>query len=255
MRGMRTTAGLWLCSGALTLPLVIEAQRGAGEWPQHSMERPKPPVVRPGAPALPVPPPADAIVLFDGKDLSKWQDAQGNAARWKVADGAFEVVSGTGSVVTRAAFGDVQLHIEWMAPAPARGEGQDRGNSGVFLMGKYELQILDSYNNVTYADGQAGAIYGQFPPLVNASRPPGEWQSYDVVFHRPRFDASGKVVSPARFTVLHNGVLIQDNVALVGPTANMRQPPYEAHADKLPLSLQDHGHAVRFRNVWVRALE
>ena len=160
-----------------------------------------------------------------------------------------------GTMTTRAPFGDVQLHVEWMSPNPPHGEDQDRGNSGVFLMGQFELQVLDSYGNVTYADGQAGAIYGQYPPLVNVSRPPGEWQSYDVVFHRPHFDASGKVTAPARFTVLHNGVLVQDNVALVGPTANKQRPPYVAGPDRLPISLQDHGHPVRFRNIWVRDLE
>lgn len=234
---------------------TVHAQSPLGPWPQHSRQRPAPPIVTPGKSNLPLPPPADAIVLFDGKDLSKWVDDKGGAAKWKVVDGAFEVVAGTGSLVTRDTFGDIQLHIEWMAPSPAHGSDQDRGNSGVFLMGKYELQVLDSYQNVTYADGQAGAIYGEFPPLVNASRPPGEWQSYDVVFHRPHFDAAGKVTAPARFTVIHNGILIQDNVELVGPTANQRRPPYEAHPDKLPLSLQDHGHPVRFRNVWVRPLE
>jgi hypothetical protein len=179
----------------------------------------------------------------------------GGPAQWRVRDGVFEVVAGTGTLRTRDAFGDVQLHIEWMAPSPPRGRDQDRGNSGVFLMGKYEVQILDSYGNDTYADGQAAALYGQYPPLVNASRPPGEWQSYDIVFRRPRFDASGKVLSPARFTVLHNGVLVHDNAVLVGPTGHTTRPPYEAHPDRLPITLQDHGHPVRFRNVWVRDLE
>ena len=138
---------------------------------------------------------------------------------------------------------------------PARGDGQDRGNSGVFLMGRYEIQLLDSYQNRTYPDGQAAAVYGQHPPLVNASRPPGQWQTYDIVFRRPRFDASGAVVSPARVTLLHNGIVVQDAVALTGPVAHGAWPPYERHADRLPLSLQDHGHRVQFRNVWVRSLE
>lgn len=235
-------------------PSMSHALQDLGPWPQHSTDRPRPPIVAPGKSNLPAPPPADAEVLFDGSSLAKWTDANGGPAKWKLVDGAFEVVAGTGTMSAREAFGDVQLHIEWMSPNPPRGKDQDRGNSGVFLMGLYELQVLDSYDNITYADGQAGAIYGQYPPLVNVSRPPGEWQSYDVVFHRPHFDASGKVVSPARFTVLQNGVLVQDNVALSGPTAHMRRPPYEAHADRLPLSLQDHGHPVRFRNVWVRRL-
>jgi hypothetical protein len=212
-------------------------------------------VVRPGAPALPVAPPADATVLFGGAGLEKWSSPDGAPAKWRVADGAFEVVPRTGTLSTRDVFGDVQLHIEWMSPNPPKGRDQDRGNSGVFLMGKYEVQILDSYDSTTYADGQAGALYGQYPPLVNASRPPGEWQSYDIVFHRPRFDAAGKVLTPARFTILHNGILVQDNAELVGPTAHTTRPPYEAHADRLPITLQDHGHPVRFRNVWIRDLE
>ena len=246
-------AGLVTAFLIASLPQVSSSQ-DLGSWPQHSKERPKPPIVTPGKSNLPLPPPADAIVLFDGKDLSKWTSANGAPAKWKVVEGAFEVVAGTGTLSTRDAFGDVQLHVEWMAPNPPKGEDQDRGNSGVFLMGIYELQVLDSYGNVTYADGQAGALYGQYPPLVNASRPPGEWQSYDIVFHRPRFDAAGKVLSPARFTVVHNGVLVQDNAALVGPTAHTTRPPYTAHADALPITLQDHGHPVRYRNIWLRKL-
>jgi len=152
-------------------------------------------------------------------------------------------------------FGDVQLHIEWAAPNPPSGEGQERGNSGVYLMSTYEVQVLDSYHNVTYPDGQAAAIYGQYPPLVNASRPPGQWQSYDIVFHAPRFDASGRLVSPARATVFHNGVLVQDNVELSGPTAHGQRPPYKPQPEKLPLSLQDHGEPVRYRNIWIRELK
>jgi hypothetical protein len=242
------------------IPSIAPAQRatrppGDTAWPQHSTDRPRPPIVTPGTPALPVPPPADAVVLFDGKNLDKWtSDAQGAPAKWKVADGAFEVVKGTGTLSTRETFGDVQLHIEWMAPTPPEGTDQDRGNSGVFLMGIYEVQVLDSYQNITYADGQAASIYGQFPPLVNVSRPPGQWQSYDIVFHRPHFDAAGKVISPARMTVLHNGVLVQDNMSLLGPTTHAVRTPYSAHPDQLPLTLQDHGHPVRYRNVWVRRL-
>jgi hypothetical protein len=237
------------------LPALALAQASLGPWPQHSRERPAPPVVTPGAPALPVPPPADAIVLFGGSSLAGWQHADSTPARWRVVDGAFEVVRGSGMLFTRETFGDVQLHIEWMSPNPARGTDQDRGNSGVFFMQRYEVQILDSYNSATYPDGQAAALYGQHPPLVNASRPPGEWQSYDIVFRRPRFDAQGRVTEPARFTVFHNGVLVQDNAALVGPTGHTTRPPYELHEDRLPISLQDHGHPVRFRNVWVRTLE
>lgn len=227
------------------------------KWPQHSMERPQPAIVKPGRFTASAPAPSDAIVLFDGRSLENWASADSTKgpARWKVTGGYAEVVAGTGSIETKQGFGDVQLHIEWRAPTPAKGESQERGNSGVFLMQRYELQVLDSYQNPTYPDGQAGAIYGQFPPLVNASRPPGEWQTYDVIFHRPRFDAAGAVTSPARFTVIYNGVLVQDNVELIGPTANNARPPYAKHADALPLMLQDHGNPVRFRNIWVRKLE
>jgi hypothetical protein len=194
------------------------------------------------------------MVLFDGTDLSKWQMERGGPPLWKVQDGYFEVVPKSGELVTTQAFGDCQLHLEWATPAPPTGTGQSRGNSGVFLMGLYEVQVLDSYQNTTYADGQAAAVYGQYPPLVNASRAPGEWQTYDIVFHRPRFEKSGKLLSPARLTVFHNGVLVQDNVTLTGPTAHKKRPPYTAHPDKLPLRLQDHGDPVRYRNIWVREL-
>jgi hypothetical protein len=201
-------------------------------------------------------PPSDAVVLFDGRSLDDWQsaDSGGKPARWTVADGYMEVVAGTRNIATKRGFGDVQLHVEFMEPAPAKGEGQDRGNSGVFLMGIYEVQVLDSYQNPTYADGAVGAIYGQYPPIVNASRPPGEWQTYDIMFHRPRFDANGGLTSPARMTILFNGVLIQDDAVLTGPTAHKQRPPYARHADRLPLILQDHGDLVRFRNIWVREL-
>jgi hypothetical protein len=224
------------------------------QWPIHSNDRPQPPVVAPKAGVLPVKAPPDAIVLFDGTDLSKWVQVKGDTVRWVVRDGYFEVVRGTGDLRTRDSFGDVELHIEWMAPNPPRGADQNRGNSGVYLMSTYELQVLDSWENPTYPDGQAGAIYGQFPPLVNASRPPGEWQSYDVVFRGPRFDSSGSLLRPATMTVHHNGVLVQDNVTLSGPTGHYARPPYAAHAEKLPILLQDHGHPVRFRNVWLREL-
>ena len=170
-------------------------------------------------------------------------------------NGVAEVVPGTGGIQTKQSFGDVQLHVEWAAPSEVEGEGQERGNSGVFLMGRYEVQVLDSYNNTTYADGQAAALYGQYPPLVNASRPPGEWQTYDIIFRRPHFDANGNMVKPARVTVFHNGVLVQDNVELTGATAHYDRPPYEAHPDALPIQLQDHSDLVRFRNIWLRELE
>jgi len=199
--------------------------------------------------------PSDAAVLFDGRDLSQWTDEKGAPAKWKVENGYMEVVAKTGSIRTKKGFGDCQLHVEWAAPAEVEGEDQDRGNSGVYLMNLYEIQVLDSYNNKTYADGSAAAIYGQYPPLVNACRKPGEWQSFDIIFHRPRFDQDGKVTAPARMTMFHNGILVHDNAVLSGPTENKARPPYKAHADKLPISLQDLSHPVRYRNIWVRDLE
>lgn len=245
----------------LTLTLAAGAAgQETGTWPIHSLERPAPPVVDPGPAPPPASVPSDAVVLFDGTDLSRWRAADGGPARWKVggpagSGGWFEAVPGTGPVVSVDVFGDVQLHIEWASPAEVRDEGQDRGNSGVFLMQRYEVQVLDSYQNRTYADGQAAAIYGQHPPRVNASRAPGEWQSYDIVFRAPRFDASGRLLRPATITVLHNGVLVHDAVELTGPTAHRAQPPYAPHAERLPLSLQDHDAPVRYRNIWVRRLE
>jgi len=239
----------------VTVPMSDTNAQPSARWPIHSPDRPQPRVVKPPVNSWTVAPPADATVLFDGTDLSRWQKDAGTAPGWKVESGYMEVVPNAGGIVTRDGFGDAQLHVEWMAPLPALGESQDRGNSGVFLMGRYELQVLDSYDNVTYPDGQAAAVYGQYPPLVNASRPPGQWQIYDIIFHRPRFDAAGKVTRPARMTVLHNGVLVQDDVVLSGPTANKARPPYERHPDRLPISLQDHGAKVRYRNIWIRNLE
>ena len=221
---------------------------------QHARDCPAPPVIDVGRAPPPGPVPSDAVVLFGGKDLSEWRSGDGSPARWKVKDGYLEVAPGTGGIQTARGFGDGQLHIEWATPTPAVGSDQDRGNSGVFLMGRYEVQVLDSYGNVTYPDGQAGALYGQFPPLVNAARAPGEWQSYDIVFRRPRFRADGSLERAATMTVIHNGVLVQDHRTLTGPTSHQSRPPYTAHPDTLPLTLQDHGHRVRFRNIWVREL-
>ena len=239
----------------VTVPMSDANAQPSTRWPIHSPDRPQPRVVKPPANTWVVAPPADAAVLFDGTDLARWQKDAGAAAGWKVENGYMEVVPNAGGITTRDGFGDVQLHVEWMAPLPAVGEGQDRGNSGVFLMGRYEVQVLDSYGSVTYPDGQAAAVFGQYPPLVNASRPPGEWQTFDIIFHRPRFDAAGKVTRPARLTVLHNGVLVHDDVALSGPTAHKARPPYERHPDRLPISLQEHGTKVRYRNIWIRDLE
>jgi hypothetical protein len=212
---------------------------------------PEPPVVEPGQGNAP---PSDAVVLFDGSDLSAWSGEDGAEAGWRVEQGAVTVVPGTGNIRTRQGFGDVQLHIEWRTPAEVSGEGQGRGNSGVFLMERYELQVLDSYENRTYSNGQAGAIYKQHIPLVNASRPPGEWQRYDVVFTAPRFAADGALERPAFMTVFHNGVLIQNHVELRGPTLYIGEPSYEPHAEREPLMLQDHDNPVSYRNIWVREI-
>jgi hypothetical protein len=240
------------------LPLLLAAPACLGDPSIHDRSRPQPQIVDPGSASsqeAPGRPPSDAIVLFDGSDLSRWTNqARNGPAPWKVGDGWFEVASGTGVIQTAQAFGSCQLHLEWSSPSPPTGTDQDRGNSGVYLMQQYEIQILDSYRNQTYPDGQAAAIYGQFAPLVNASRPPGQWQSYDVAFRAPRFDAAGKLLRPARVTLFHNGVLVQDAVELTGPTEHGARPPYRAHPDRLPLLLQDHGHPVRFRNIWIREL-
>jgi hypothetical protein len=255
---IRTRRGPLALSAVLVMAPAIDAQTPnvpTLREPIHDTTRARPPVVNPGTALPSAPAPSDAIVLFDGRDLSEWRSRAGQPARWKVEKGYMEVIAGAGGIATIRAFGDCQLHVEWASPAAAAGAGQDKGNSGVFLMGMYEVQVLDSYESVTYADGQAAAIYGQYPPLVNASRSPGEWQSYDIVFRRPRFNERGELVQPARITVLHNGVLVHDAVTLTGPTAHRRRPPYSAHADRLAISLQDHASPVRFRNVWVRDLE
>ena len=199
-------------------------------------------------------PPSDAIVLFDGKDLAQWRGLTGGDAKWEVKDGAM-VVTKTGSIVSKQEFGDMQLHVEWATPAEVKGEGQERGNSGVFLQGRYEVQVLDSFNNKTYFHGQAAAVYKQYPPLVNASRKPGAWQTYDIIYHAPQFDEAGKVTKKATVTVLHNGVLVQDHVEIKGTTTHEDvTPTYTKHRPKEPLMLQDHGNPVRYRNIWVRPL-
>jgi hypothetical protein len=224
------------------------------KWKAHDPARPRPPIVTPAPSNAWQAPPSDAIVLFDGTDLSRWCDEEGGPATWTIQDGAMVPGEKSGDIFTVQPFGDVQLHVEWASPTPPSGKSQGRGNSGVFLMGLYEIQILDSFENESYADGQAAALYGQYPPLVNACRPAGEWQRFDLVFRRPRFMPDGTLVRPARMTAFHNGILVQDAAEFRGPTMWLQYLPYTPHPDKLPISLQDHGNPVRFRNIWLREL-
>ncbi len=228
------------------------------KWHVHDSDRPHPPVVTPGTFSTeeqPGRPPSDAIILFDGKDLSQWTDHKGDPARWIVKDGAFAIRPGSGIIRTRQEFGDCQLHLEFATPTPPRGHDQGRGNSGVLLFERYEIQVLDNFNNPTYADGHAGAVYGQHPPLVNACREPGRWQSYDILFTAPRFSADGTVETPAYVTVLHNGVLVQNHTKILGPMAYRTLARYTPHGPKGRLALQDHGNPIRFRNIWIRELK
>ncbi|MGC8668505.1 MAG: 3-keto-disaccharide hydrolase [Chthonomonadales bacterium] len=223
----------------------------------HDGTRPQPRVVQPGTPSTqdaPGKPPSDAVILFDGSSLEGWLSVGGGPARWKVENGYMEVVPGTGDIETKEHFGDCQLHLEWAAPTVIKGESQGRGNSGVFLMGRYEIQVLDCYDNPTYPDGTTAAIYGQYPPLVNACRKPGEWQTYDIIWEAPRFEGD-RVVREARVTVLHNGVVVHHATSLLGPTQHRQLPHYEPHPPIGPLRLQDHGDLVRFRNIWYRPLK
>ena len=231
-----------------------------GRWLVHDMNRPAPPVVTPGTESTQEQPgkaPSDAIVLFDGTNLSGWTSKRGGPAKWIVRDGYMEVVKGTGDIKTKQYFGSCQLHIEFATPTRITGKSQETGNSGVFLMSTYEVQVLDSYENTTYPDGQCAALYGRVVPMVNACREPGQWQTYDIIFHRPVFDGD-KVVKKAIFTVFHNGILVHDNVELQGGTDWIDEHTisnYSPHKDKLPLMLQDHDNPVRYRNIWIRELE
>ncbi|MEK7407816.1 MAG: DUF1080 domain-containing protein [Acidobacteriota bacterium] len=228
------------------------------KWRVHDLKRPHPRVVTPGTEHGR--PPSDAVVLFDGKDLSAWT-ARGKGPErgkpvtpgWKVENGYMEIVGKTGDLVSKEKFGDAQYHIEWSVPPQAGNSGQWRGNSGVLIMSRYEIQVLDSHDNLTYADGQAGSIYGQYPPLVNASRKPGEWQSYDIVFEAPRFEGE-KVVKPAHVTIFHNGVLVHHRQEIIGRMAHRRVGTYAPHEPEEALALQDHDVPVRYRNIWVRRL-
>jgi hypothetical protein len=222
-------------------------------WRIHDMARPRPPVVTPGAEVGA--PPSDAIILFDGKDLSKWTGRGGSEPKWPIRDGYVETGAGTGSITTRDRWGSIQLHLEWATPSVVSGSSQGRGNSGVSFMGLYEIQVLDSYNNDTYPDGQAAAIYGDWPPLVNVARKPGEWQTYDIVFEAPRFNGS-TLVSPAYVTVFWNGVIVHNRQKISGPTSPTQtvHAYTKPHDPELPLTLQDHSNPVRYRNIWVRRL-
>ena len=227
-----------------------------GKWRVHDGTRPQPRMVDTGtAPATPVPPPGDAVVLVGpAEDLGAWQmQADGSPVTWSMKSGVLE--TGKGMIRTKQEFSDFQLHVEFATPSEVKGDSQGRGNSGVFLLGKFEIQVLDSYNNKTYPDGQASAMYGQFPPLVNASRPPGAWQAYDIIFTAPRFATSGTLEKPAIVTVLHNGVVVHNATPFWGPTTHKKIDAYEPNQTKGPIGLQDHGNPVRYRNIWIRPLK
>ena len=232
-----TLSVLGVSAMALNAAFVEEFKSGI-KWVE-------PPLVNPGPVGGP---PSDAKVLFGGTDMSQWEGGD----KWEIKDG-YAVVKG-GGVVTKESFGDCQLHVEWASPEVVQGSGQGRGNSGIYFMQRYEVQVLDSYDNPTYFDGQAASIYKQTPPLVNACRKPGEWQSYDIIFTAPRFDERGQLTRPAYVTVLHNGVLVQNHFELLGGTFYDRPPAYEAHAARLPIHIQDHGNPVRYRNIWIREI-
>jgi len=224
------------------------------KWHVHDGKRPQPRIITPGAVDKLGAPPEDAVVLFDGKDTSKWVAGDGAKVQWKVENGYMEVTR-TGDIQTKDEFEDFQLHLEWAAPVEVKGESQGRGNSGVFLIGKYEIQVLDGYDNLTYADGITASIYGEYPPLVNVCRKPGEWQTYDIFFVTQRFDGD-KLVSPAYITVVHNGVLVHHHQAALGPTGHRNLASYDTPFPSAgPLRLQDHGDAVRYRNIWIRPLK
>ena len=263
MRKANFLMGSWVGLAMLFLTMgtiqpFAASQGTKQQWGPNDRNRPQPPIITPGTASTQAKAgvhPSDAVVLFNGKDLSNWEAVNGGGpAIWKVRQGYFEVAPGTGDIQTKQVYGDCQLHVEWAAPNPPKGKDQDRGNSGAFLQGLYEIQVLDSFQNVTYADGQAASVYGQYPPLVNAARPPGQWQTYDIILHGARFDQGGKLLRPANVSVIFNGVLVQDHVDIKGPNVRRLDAPYEPTAEKLPLRLQDHHHPVRYRNLWFRKL-
>jgi len=280
LRTLLTTSGA-ICTLALGIAAPALAADGAakgvesidgfrdtpmlpgGKWHLHDPDRPQPRVVTPGATfSQNAPAPSDAEVLFDGKDLSKWQNNRGQDATWRVADGYVETAARGGGIRTRGKWADFQLHVEWASPNPPKGSGQGRGNSGVLINGMYEIQVLDSYRAKTYPDGQAAAIYGQSPPLVNASKAPGQWQTYDIIFESPRWNDRGELVKKAVVTVLHNGVVVQNRQEFAGITDGItREVPWRSlskysrpHPPEVFIELQDHNNPVRFRNIWVRPL-
>jgi hypothetical protein len=222
-----------------------------GKWRVHDGKRPRPAIVTPGSLTSPAPPSDATVLLGPGNDLSRWQATDGSPVSWPMSDGVLQ--TGKGMIQTRAEYADIQLHVEFATPSEVKGNSQERGNSGVFLAGVFEIQVLDSFNNLTYADGQAAAMYGQHPPLVNASRKPGEWQSYDIAFSAPRFNGAD-LAAPAVVTVFHNGVLVHNARPFWGPTAHRRINPYIPSTARGPVRLQDHGNPVRYRNIWLREL-
>jgi hypothetical protein len=225
------------------------------KWHVHDGDRPQPRIVTPPEKfSQMASAPSDAVVLFDGKDLSKWQKSGGGEANWIVENGYMETKPKSGMIRTKDTFGDFQLHLEFATPEKVEGDGQGRGNNGLNIFGRYEIQILDSYQNKTYPDGQAGAIYGQFPPLVNASKGPGEWQTYDVIFEAPRWDEKGELTRKASITLLHNGVIVHNKRELHGGTTHREIRPYRKHAETGFIELYEHGNPVRFRNIWIRPL-
>jgi hypothetical protein len=271
----RVLIGFALALSALTLFVLVAATTGQQQpnpdlgftdtpilpgmkWHVHDPDRPHPKVVAPGA--SPGAAPSDAIVLFDGKDLSRWmqrgrgaESAKEFEPKWKVGDGYFEAAPRSGNLYTREKFGTCQLHIEWASPSPAKGTSQDRGNSGVLFMSRYEIQVLDAYNNPTYSDGTPGSIYGQWPPLALPARKPGEWNVYDIIFEAPQFDGD-KLTQPAFFTVFYNGVVVHNHKESMGPMVYRQVAKYVPHAAEDSLMLQDHNHPVRYRNIWIRKL-
>ena len=228
-----------------------------GKWHVHDPNRPQPPVVKPGEQfSQKADAPSDAVVLFNGKDFSKWTSANGGEVKWKIQDDYMEVTPKSGIIRTKDEFGDFQLHLEFATPEKVEGKGQGRGNNGVNIFGQYEIQVLDSYQNETYADGGAGSMYGQYPPMVNASRPPGQWQTYDIIFEGPRWDESGKNIRKASVTLLHNGVVVHNRTEFFGRTGHKNFGNYDKPGrTKGPIELYEHGNPVRFRNIWIREVK